>query len=300
VCIFADGLQRVKPLLIFHGKGSQNSRLKAEAARYHPGVHVKFNPKAYANEDISLWWIQHCYRWGSAFSSTQNEPRLIVLDVFEGQKTKAVLDAFKKLNAVTSFVPAGCTGYVQPLDVTINKRLKERIAELSEIHYDNHPEEYKANKYSVGDRRIMLTQWVGQAWEELHKEQSDLIQQTFRDVGLSLNPDGSEDADLKIKDLPHLVIGNWNLGAQNAWTNLSNEEIDGVDGVSNQLDMEENRSQADQDEVYLDKDALYESDDESTYILASETVDISDSELGNTISILTEASCEDSSEDSSD
>jgi hypothetical protein len=64
--------------------------------------------------------------------------------------------------------------------------------------------------------------------------------------------------------------------------------------------MEENRSQADQDEVYLDKDALYESDDESTYILASETVDISDSELGNTISILTEASCEDSSEDSSD
>jgi hypothetical protein len=45
----------------------------------------------------------------------------------------------------------------------------------------------------------------------LHKEHKDTIVQTFRNVGLALNPDGSEDAELKIQDLPNLQVGEWRL-----------------------------------------------------------------------------------------
>jgi hypothetical protein len=71
---------------------------------------------------------------------------------------------------VISFISNACIGFVQSFDVAINKLLEDRIAELSEIHYDNHPGEYKISKYSFGDRRIMLTQWVDQVWEELYLE----------------------------------------------------------------------------------------------------------------------------------
>ena len=48
--IFADGIARVKPLLIFCGAvDGKSATRKREAKRYHSGVVVQFNQKAYAN-----------------------------------------------------------------------------------------------------------------------------------------------------------------------------------------------------------------------------------------------------------
>jgi hypothetical protein len=50
IAVFADGVLRCKPLLIFKGKpGKGDSRRKAEYQKYHPGVVVIFNEKAWAN-----------------------------------------------------------------------------------------------------------------------------------------------------------------------------------------------------------------------------------------------------------
>jgi hypothetical protein len=38
-----------------------------------------------------------------------------------------------------------------------------------------------------------------------------MIIKTFRQVGLSLNPDGSEDLEIKIKDLEGIEVGKWEL-----------------------------------------------------------------------------------------
>lgn len=66
--IFADGIGRVKPVLIFHGKSDANrtrernarqQRLfEAEQARYHPGVVVIFNEEAYNNEEVMISWLK--------------------------------------------------------------------------------------------------------------------------------------------------------------------------------------------------------------------------------------------------
>jgi hypothetical protein len=50
---------------------------------------------------------------------------------------------------------------------------------------------------------------VAQAQEDLYKYDSDLIRQTFTDLGLSLPTDGSQDNEIKIKDLPSIQVGNW-------------------------------------------------------------------------------------------
>jgi hypothetical protein len=55
-----------------------------------------------------------------------------------------------------------------------------------------------------------MTQWIARAWERLHIENRQTIINTFRHVGLSLNPNGSEDSELKIRDLPGITVGDYN------------------------------------------------------------------------------------------
>lgn len=50
IAVFADGVMRIKPLLMFKGKThSKDSRRCAEYKKYHPSVVVIFNEKAWAN-----------------------------------------------------------------------------------------------------------------------------------------------------------------------------------------------------------------------------------------------------------
>ena len=55
-----------------------------------------------------------------------------------------------------------------------------------------------------------MTFQVADAWKKVHEEHKETIIKPFRQVGLSLNPDGSEDSELKIKDLLDIVVGDYN------------------------------------------------------------------------------------------
>ena len=134
---------------------------------------------------------------------------MLSLDVYKGQLNNTVLAKFKRMNCTCSFIPSGTTGFIQVCDVAINKPLKDRIAELAKIHYDTYEDQWIKNKYIVSDWRVMLTQWVRQAQDDLHRYNSEFIKQAFRDVGLSLPTDGSQDNQIKIKDLLGIQVGNW-------------------------------------------------------------------------------------------
>jgi hypothetical protein len=48
-----------------------------------------------------------------------------------------------------------------------------------------------------------------QAWKELHEKYKNTIVETFQHVGLSLNPNSSEDHKIKIKGLDNIKVGNF-------------------------------------------------------------------------------------------
>jgi hypothetical protein len=120
-------------------------------------------------------------------------------------------DPFGKgcLLTTTSFIPGGTTGFVQVCDTVVNRSLKNRIEELADQYIDKNEKEWVEGKYSVGQRRVLLTKWVGQAWEDMHAEDSDMIRLAFKQVGLGLPVDGSQDHEIKIKDFPEVQVGNW-------------------------------------------------------------------------------------------
>jgi gluconate kinase len=202
--------------------------------KYHPDVVIIWNEKSYANTATTIWWLKQMFAGATAFPLSDKEPRFLSLDAFaphknKGQKKsgkpesdkkrleqevqeklqKELKDEMAKLNITISIIPGGCTGYVQVLDVAVNKIMKQYIEEAEELHIEQNIEKWKSGKYSVGDCRVLMTHWVGEAWIKLHQEHKETIVKTFRSIGLSLDPNGSQDSELKIQGLPNLVVGDY-------------------------------------------------------------------------------------------
>ena len=158
-----------------------------------------------------LYQVKHIYQFLLAYLTlgVKQEPRLLSLDAFLAHLTFAVRNALKAQKTTVSIVLAGCTRYVQVLDVSLNKLLKDLIKEEQDNYYNLHIEEQQQEKYNIRERRILLTHQVARAWKRLHLEYKDTIVNTFRNVRLSLNPNGSDDKELKVKGILNISVRNY-------------------------------------------------------------------------------------------
>lgn len=129
--VFADGVARVKPLIFFRGKGT-GSTITSEQRLYDNRVVVKFNPTAYANSSNMLEWLDE-----QLVPVLNGQPMLLAIDLFSGHKTEEVLDTFRAHDILPSVIPGGCTGLVQPLDVSINRPFKD-LLKVSYSTQSNH------------------------------------------------------------------------------------------------------------------------------------------------------------------
>jgi hypothetical protein len=64
--------------------------------------------------------------------------------------TQELRDEFKKLNCTTSYIPRGCIGFVQVLNVSLNKPLKALVAQATTNHADKYHERYTVGDFIVG------------------------------------------------------------------------------------------------------------------------------------------------------
>jgi hypothetical protein len=75
------------------------------------------------NSSIMVDWIDN---W-LAPQFTFNERVLLVMDSAPGHKTIQVKEACKSKNIGICMLPGGCTKYLQPLDLTVNRSFKSRL-----------------------------------------------------------------------------------------------------------------------------------------------------------------------------
>jgi len=240
---------------MFKGKPKGDGCRKTERQKYHPGVVVIFNDKAWANTSNLLDWVKNQYSTASAYPLRDHEPRFLALDSFaphknKGKKSKEkeslkekerrlkeeklqqeLRDTFAKLKVTLSLIPGGCTGYVQVLDVLINKLIKQYIEEYEDLWVEQNFELWQSGKWSIGDRRVLMTHWVAQAFERVHVEHKDAIVACFKNVGLSLAVDGSEDHMLKVRDCPNLTVGDWQKAPEGTAENPAIIDEDGEDTI---------------------------------------------------------------------
>ena len=190
--LFADGEPRVKPLLIFRGKGKRIAF--REKLRYDRRVHVAFQENAWCDEPTMDMWVRQLWR------PACNGDMLLVLDVHKAQKTDAILEALDSCKTAPVYVPPGTTSLIQPVDVVFNKPFKARVEKLATEHMQQNLDAYVRGEISASERRILFTKWVGEALETLSADK-EMIIRSFKKCGISVAVDGSEDTEINIKGL---------------------------------------------------------------------------------------------------
>ena len=191
--IFADGEPRIKPLLIFRGKGLRISQ--AERKEHDRRVVVKFQENAWCDERLMEYWVSDM--WRRPLAPKAQNPKLLIADVHKAQKTPGIMNKLKReCKTEVMLVPPGCTSLIQPLDVSFNGEFKNVIDKLQTEHMHGHLEQYVNNSLSASARRILITKWVGAAWEQV-SQKKEMVQRAFKKCGISVPINGSEDTDIR-------------------------------------------------------------------------------------------------------
>lgn len=222
LCIFADGVPRVPPILIFTAVTGDKIREK-ESKHWDKRVHVEFTPTGWMNETLFKKFIE---KFLVPIFGQQRS--LFVYDRYRAHLTPTVIQKCRDNNIVPSLIPAGTTSMTQPLDVAVNKPFKGMIKEFTEEARERTEEEKDIDKWSVSQHRIVTTEAVGRAWEAWNNDSTKrkIVIQSFKDTGISLPVDGSRDHELKIKGFApgELVIGDWARTEEEAGYGTSEKE----------------------------------------------------------------------------
>lgn len=167
--MFVNGVSRVKPKLLFHAT-TGNIILQKEVHLYDEQVTTEFNKTAYNNKKVFLTQITN-----KIIPAFEGRPSLFTLDSTRFHKTETVINTVKEHNIMLSMILGGCSGLTQPLDISINFPLKEMFREEVEQYIEQEEEIGKRN-WTVGNRRVMTTICIGQAWEKFCFEKRSLVQ----------------------------------------------------------------------------------------------------------------------------
>ena len=189
LCIRADGKQNVKPALIFRGKEHVSTE---EKEKYDKKVDVYFQQNAWMDEDTNMKWVQGTLIPGVG-QNDQAEKVLFADNVGFQQSEQFHEIARKEINTTIYMLPENHTDKIQPIDAGCGRIIKLKIGTAMEtwLEKDNNLDKWH-NGLSAKERRILLTQWTGEAWSELNKNQT-FFRRLFEKTGCLLTADGSDD-----------------------------------------------------------------------------------------------------------
>ncbi|KAL8571450.1 hypothetical protein ACOMHN_009382 [Nucella lapillus] len=127
--------------------------------------------------------------WIERVLGHSDQRRLLVLDQYAAHRTADVQAAMGGRDVDLAFIPGGCTGLAQPIDIGVVKQFKDALRD-SWVQWMAQPRPLTA----AGNLRQLSRQdvvtWVGQAWERVGAQ---TIVTSFLRCAISNALDGSED-----------------------------------------------------------------------------------------------------------
>ena len=171
-----------------------------EKLRYDKCVSVCFQVNAWCDEPIMTQWVRH--HWKPHVEG----PKMLLLDQHKAQKTPTIEGLLSsECNTTTVLIPPGCISLVQPLDVVFNAPFKCLIDDLATSHMRENLDGYVHGNISAKQHRILLTTWIGEAWEKTCANR-DMVVRGFRKCGISLAIDDSKDDVINIKGIENYQV----------------------------------------------------------------------------------------------
>jgi hypothetical protein len=169
--------------------------------KFPTGWHITHTANHWSNEETMLEYVKHILNPFFAnerkrVGLNKNHPALVILDVFAAHRTKA----FKKLcddsHIKLVYVPASCTGQLQPLDVSGNGDFKKYLKDSFIDWYSRTVEKCVHVDLKLSTIKPVHAKWMVLAWERF-KSNPHLSLHGWRKTGL-LSALGVEVIDYKL------------------------------------------------------------------------------------------------------
>jgi hypothetical protein len=111
----------------------------------------------------------------------------------------------RSVDCFRSLLPPETTDNTQPVDAGLAKQLKNEIGHELEDWLDDdiNLEKWETGKMSASEKRILITKFVGAAWETMFSREDFNPDVYFQKTGCLLTLDGSEDHLVNIQGLPN-------------------------------------------------------------------------------------------------
>lgn len=193
--------------VIFRGKGLRISQEEKDA--WHPDVQVFFQTNAWMDSKVNMEWAERVL---FKFVREENLKKFVLLcDNLEAhQKDDFKKSVSNKSGLVWFGLPNG-TDLWQPVDAGFAQILKQLIGteQRDWLDCDENADRWfcHENPFSAKERRVLITWWVGKAWEKLNSDKYDKLRMScWQKTGCLITANGDDDALIKPEGLPDYIV----------------------------------------------------------------------------------------------
>lgn len=192
-----------KLCIIFRGAGKRVSA--KERAAWHPDVTVRFQRKAWADDELCEDHAAVEVLEATAEARRAGRRSVVFFDNLSGHATATHLRNLRHAGCDRHLLPTDCTGELMFIDDGIGARLKNLVGEEQDewLEKGNNLERWttgpKEGGFSEWEKRAALSQAAGKAWARLC-DTYDFEGSAVR-IGMAMTADGSGDDKIKIAGL---------------------------------------------------------------------------------------------------
>ena len=188
--------------VIFRGKGKRITQ--DEKLAWHPDIDVYFQPNAWMDSNANTQWREKTLK--SFVEQQKLKKYVLLLDNLEAHCTEEFKVAVRDQKGLVWYGLTDGTDLWQPADAGYAQVLKTLISREHQdwLDRDDNADRWFQNEkpYTAMERRILITNWAGEAWKKLSKPEYDNLRKScWLKTGCLLTADGSDDNLVKLEGL---------------------------------------------------------------------------------------------------
>ena len=157
--------------------------------------HVTYTPNHWANEETMMDYahsilLPYVGEKRKEHKLSNDHPALAIFDQFKGQLTQTFQDFLAANHIIIIEVPPNCTDRLQPLDLSVNKPIKDSLRTKFQGWYAGNIAQQLKTQSAIkpADLRLSVMKPLGAKWlieaVEDMKQRRDVIVNSFRNAGI--------------------------------------------------------------------------------------------------------------------